>query len=344
MIHDVHFLSDSQIVCSSHHIIDGFAYPCIDVYDIPRVVRFTVPDLATPPDDWWTSIETAHVRSLPHIVSFQLPRWKCPPMTCAWCPSRAGFYRISEFTLKLPRPSEAASMREQVMTFRLEGRDELRKKEALHGAILLSKIHAIVQEIAAEQLAGVAIGTRIKEQRGLRARMKSGSAVDPRQLSNGPTYVKWNKWSFAVSLHDSKTSSVLEPMGTQVAKIARFRTNRMSAVMLIRDYNQAMLYAPPGNMNRLLGHPIDNKPVDPFGGKVELPETFKVKTGHKSLSSKLFLGELYYGLGHREKAIQLRDYVANTASPRLFWDEGSRVAVVHQTPGVSQSVWPLGGN
>jgi hypothetical protein len=262
-------------------------------------------------------------------------------MQYIWSPPETGFYQISDFALKLPRPSKAASVRDQVMTFRIEGRTEGRGRAFVHGAILVSQLEAILQEAAADkklELAGLVEGQRIKEKRERPAQsatqVDSGSPVAPRQLNNTAILIDWLDWYHATSMHQSESPTVLESKRTQVANIAQSPTNKRCAVMVIQDYNQQLLSAPLGNMNRLLGHPTDNNPLDPSDEKLILAETFRNVTRKQRFSSNLFLGEFDCGLGYRKRIIELGSVSPDPPLSRLFWDAPNYVAVVNQVPGV----------
>jgi hypothetical protein len=132
----------------------------------------------------------------------------------------------------------------------------------------------------------------------------------------------------------TKVQSTHGSRGTQVARIARSRLDRANAVMVIRDYSQQLLIAPPGHMIRDLGRPTENPDsADSISWKPDPTETFKATAGHESLANQIF-GPVRCGLGYRETTIQLGQYGPNTLSARLFWQDDEILSVAHHNPDV----------
>jgi hypothetical protein len=227
------------------------------------------------------------------------------------------------------------------MTFRLEGRAR-GKSEKIQGVILLSRLVGYMATVikttsdgpSATSDAGAAgvdttpgpeISTTISTDTS-----KAKPVVD----DYNQVCFKWTQWSSAVSLQQSTSSTVLDPNYTQVASIARSRTDKSRAVMVIRCYNQQMLYAPLGHLTRNLGHPTENCDPDQPKEKEKLVIPFIAVTETQSLGSVLFGGEVKYGLRHRTRTVALGEYSHNTATSRMFWG-GDVMEIVPATATVS---------
>jgi hypothetical protein len=90
--------------------------------------------------------------------------------------------------------------------------------------------------------------------------------------------------------------------------------------MMIRDYNQQMLFALPGHMMRYLGHPTANYyPDEKNDFKEPTVKPFITSTEPKFIDTVLF-GHIKYGLGHRMRMVDLGLYESNTATSKMFWD------------------------
>ena len=253
------------------------------------------------------------------------------------------------------------------MTFRLEGQVGTDGLEVLHGVISIAKVQAIVQKTATKSRR-IPIPSKIQEVKkervpkptdvSPRIPMPLGSQVFryeqalkpanskvahtngiypgkyPGQGDYGYVFVEWDQWSSAASIYKSKSSVPHESRGTQVARIARSRLDRANAVMVVRDYSQQLLIAPPGHMLRDLGRPTENlDSADSISSKPDPTETFKATAGHESLASQIF-GPVSCGLGYRERTIQLGQYGPNTLSARLFWQDDEILSVAHHNPDV----------
>lgn len=207
------------------------------------------------------------------------------------------------------------------MTFRLEGPVQGHDKEALQGTILLSRLHSSLQMAITNN--SLALKTPVRPSRFCRE-----SCV------GAGRHLDWHVWSSAVSMEHSSSTVVFEPRGTQVARIAESIVHKHHAVMMIRDYNQQLLRAPTGHWNRNLGLFTENRvPIDNL--QVPSRETFKVTNISKSLRSELFGKTVYYGLGHRTRAIELGAFGPNISSSKLFLDGELHMAVVSLTEDVS---------
>jgi hypothetical protein len=109
--------------------------------------------------------------------------------------------------------------------------------------------------------------------------------------------------------------------------------------MLIRDYNQQMLHAPPDHLTRSLGHPTENFDLNETKDEeeVSVAKPFIPVVEPRYLDSLLFGGQVDYGLGHRLRMVDLGEYSHSTAKSRLFWS-GKRMELVLPTTGVSPSI------
>jgi hypothetical protein len=342
MIMDFQFLSASQIACSAQRKVRGSAVPCIDIYDIPNT-------------DWLVSARLDggtdpcfNLRNWPSsvclVASFQLPRLRFSRIGCVWSRQNRHSNRILEFALVTPRASTNVPLQAQVITFRLEGQVGSDGVEVIQGVISISKLQTIIQKAAASK--SQEVPTAVKFQR-----CNDGQELDPAisevalmneiypgqfpgQLGYDAVFIEWNQWSPAASIHKSQSSTAHESRGTQVAHIARSRLDKAKAVLVIRDYSQQLLFAPPGHMTRKLGCPTENRDsADLIPSKPIPTRTFTAKTGHKSLASKMF-GPLNSGSGYRERTIELGQYGPPTASARLFWHDDKCLSVANHVPGV----------
>ena len=165
------------------------------------------------------------------------------------------------------------------------------------------------------------------------SRNNSPPPLDSNQAQSVEVY--WNSWSWAASLHHSKSSTVLEPRSTRIANLARSRKDKTHAVMMIRDYNQRLLMAPPGHIYRNIGNANEVcEPTDLIKVEDRVQDTFKPVDEVKSIKSDLFGQTVTYGLGHRLRMIDLGEYSYSTSTSRLYWD-GDWMAIVPHLPNVS---------
>ena len=165
------------------------------------------------------------------------------------------------------------------------------------------------------------------------SRNNSPPPLDSNQAQSVEVY--WNSWSWATSLHHSKSSTVLEPRSTRIANLARSRKDKTHAVMMIRDYNQRLLMAPPGHIYRNIGNANEVcEPTNLIKVEDRVEDTFKPVVEIKSIKSDLFSQTVTYGLGHRLRMIDLGEYSYSTSTSRLYWD-GDWMAIVPHLPNVS---------
>jgi hypothetical protein len=287
------------------------------------------------------TIKTDLLPTMPLVASFQLPPLKKPQPGCLWARPPRSSSIISKFAIKVQYPSSLAYVNDQVMTFRLEGKSG-GKSEKLQGVVLLSRIREImVQTISGKSKRSADVGsttTKVKTSLG------SGNSTSPDKLdgvkagstlpSPEPVHILWKEWSDAVSIQHSKSTTILEPKFTQVASVARSKKDKTHAVMIIRDYNQQMLYAPQGHMMRYLGHPTANYyPDEKNDFKEPTVKPFVTSTEPKFIDTVLF-GHIKYGLGHRMRMVDLGVYESNTATSKMFWDS-HHMGIVPTTSDVS---------
>jgi hypothetical protein len=314
---DVGFLDDRQIVCSSIRKFDDFTHPCIDIYDIPQDPH---PMIAG-------GIETPGLPPMLLVSSFLLRTLKSSQPGCLWSQPPKSSSVVSKFEIKIQQPSSLSYMNDQVITFRLEGKSG-GKPEKLQGVVLLSRLwDIVVQTIRDKSKRSADIGSTTSKPK---AALGSGTSKSPDKLdgvkpkstppSPEPVHIPWEDWSDAVSIHHSKSTTILEPKFTQVASVAQSKKDKTHAVMMIRDYNQQMLYAPPGHMLRYLGHPTANYyPDEKNDFKEPTVKPFVTSTEPKCIDTVLF-GNIKYGLGHRMRMVDLGLYESNTATSKMFWD------------------------
>jgi hypothetical protein len=310
---DVQFVAHGQVVCSSLCMIDGVTYPCIDIYDLPQS---TMPISSSSGHALHGTVMTSSLPTIPLFVSFRLPPLKFPRNGCIWSQTSQQ-HHINHFNLGLPQPSEGLVEWDQVMTFRLDGQIGQSDLIALQGVISLSRLQTIVQRHQAS------VG-------------KSSTSESPIQVPSNNHLIQfnWNEWSSAASIEHAATSAMLQPKGTQVATMARSHTDQTRAVMIIQDYNQQLLHAPPEHLNRNLGHPTKNRPaID--DRQIPAPRSFKVINVIQSLQCQLFEGIVYYGLGHTTRVVQLGEYRPDIRSSKLFWDCDQHMIVISHQQGVS---------
>jgi hypothetical protein len=231
-------------------------------------------------------------------------------------------------------------MNDQVMTSRLEGKSG-GDSEKLQGVILISKLRDIMNRAIRHRSQRSAVVAPTTTE--LQTALGSGTSTPPDKLdsvkaqstlpSGEPVHIPWKDWSDAVSILHSKSATILEPKFTQVASVARSKKDKNNAVMIIRDYNQQMLYAPPGHMLRYLGHPTANyHPDEKNNFKEPTVKPFVTSTEPKSIDTILF-GHIKYGLGHRMRMVDLGEYESNTATSKMFWDS-HHMGIVPTTPDV----------
>lgn len=332
---DFQFLNDSQIICSSIRITDSGQYPCFDIYDIPKT--------HVPVEEGDGLLNCRALSTMNLAASFQLPSLSNPQPGCLWKRRTKTYSHISEFAIRLPRFAGLNAFIDQAMTFRLEGRNG-GKSEKFQGVILLSRLVETMDQVVNKDAGGElgATGGRVDHTPFHPGSTTTESIRTPKVKPHIDDYhrvsFKWEEWSSTVSLQQATSSTVLEPKCTLVASIARSRTDKTRAVMVIRDYNQQMLYAPPGHLNRNLGHPTDN--CEPGKQKEEderLASPFRVVSEPRSLHSILFGRAIEYGLGHRMRTIPLGEYSYNTATSRLFWD-GNYMKIVPATTTAVSSI------
>jgi hypothetical protein len=232
-----------------------------------------------------------------------------------------------------------------VITFRLEGQAGRDCVEILQGVILISKLQAIVQKAAAnksKELPTAVNLQRCKDEQELDHVISEVALTNgiypgrfPGQLGYDSVLIEWDQWSSATSIHQSKSSTVHDSRGTQVANIARSRLDRANAVMVIRDYSQQLLFAPLGHISRNLGRPTkDTDSIDSISQRHTSAETFKATFRHESLICKLFGRGVSGGLGYRERKVELGQYGPNTAWSTLFWLDGKTLSIANHDPDV----------
>jgi len=141
-------------------------------------------------------------------------------------------------------------------------------------------------------------------------------------------------------VHSTKISSLPHSLGhrTRAIELGAFGET-ISSSKLFWDgdrhmaYNQRMLLAPPGHLDRNLGHPTKN--CDP-SKRLERQRMgnadFTTVTETRIVKSILFGKDVEYGLGHRVRTMDLGVYPHDTSTSRLFWSEEYIIA---STPGVS---------
>jgi hypothetical protein len=220
---------------------------------------------------------------------------------------------IAHFDLRVSNPSKLTAALDQVVTFQLDGQVG-RKSEKLQGVVLLSRLRQIMLD--ATDPSNTASTRDACKTTGLDDSKTTPSSSNPTQ-STPP--IEWEKWSSAVGFSHTKSSSLLEPRCTQVANLARSRKDKTHAVLMIRDYNQRIISAPPGYMNRNLGHPTDNEFQDQIEDEAQVPteDNFKLVTEVKSIKSILFGRVVEYGLSHRLRMVDLGVFARNTATSRV---------------------------
>jgi len=277
---------------------------------------------------------------MPLFASFQFPPLQKSQPGCLWARPTRLYSHLSEFAIRLPRPSDLNYINDQVVTFRLEGKVR-GKSEKLQGVILVSRLRDIMGQAVVQKSAKVAasapkLQTNIDPNPHIPPAKVDSQNLKPAVPSDDVVSINWEDWSDAVSLHPSKSSTVLEPRYTQVANLARSKKDKTRAVMIIRDYNQQTLHAPTGFMTRNLGHPTENRdPEVKSEFKDYIVKPFQTVIESKSIDTILF-GNIRYGLGHRMRMIDLGEYTHNTATSMMFWD-ASYMGVVPSTPDVRDS-------
>jgi hypothetical protein len=215
---DFRFLNETQIICSTIRTINGTVIPCIDIYDIPKnQVPFNNSIGAS------GVLETGTLANMPLAASFQFPALTKPSLRCLWSRPAKSDCHISDFNIRLPRPTGLNALLDQVMTFRLKGQVG-GKSEKLQGVILLSRLVRIMHTVVKSTVDG-SLSTSLKGPSNLDD-VKSTETVDPPvplSVTNDYDRVcfKWFQWSTAASLRQSTSSTVSEPKYTQVASIAR---------------------------------------------------------------------------------------------------------------------------
>jgi hypothetical protein len=275
-------------------------------------------------------------RTLPnlvHVASFQFPPLENPQQSCLWTTPTPSFSRLIQFAIRVPRPVGTAGYNDHAMTFRLEGQAE-GKSEALEGVILVSRLFDLIREV---RFVNGSSDSREADRQRAQDPSSTPAATAAEQLEAklreyNDLCFKWDEWSSSVSLQHSTSSTVLEPRNTQVASIARSPIDETRAIMVIRDYNQRMLLAPPGHLDRNLGHPTDNcDPSDRQERQRTGDDTFATVTETRIVKSILFGKDVEYGLGHRVRTMDLGVYPHDTSTSRLFWSE--EYQIVTSTPG-----------
>ena len=274
--------------------------------------------------------------NLMHVASFQFPPLENPQQSCLWTIPSQSFSHLTEFAIRVPRPVGTAGYNDHAMTFRLEGQVE-GNSETLEGVILVSRLFDLIRE---GRFVNGSSDSLEADRQAAQDPSTTPAATAAEQLEAelrkyNDVCFKWEEWSSAVSLQHSTSSTVLEPRNTQVASIARLPIDETRAIMVIRDYNQRMLLAPPGHLDRNLGHPTDNcDPSNRQEGQRMGDSTFTTVTETRIVKSILFGKDVKYGLGHRVRTMDLGFYPHDTSTSRLFWSE-DYMQIVASTPGVS---------
>lgn len=229
---------------------------------------------------------------------------------------------ISTFDMKLPRLSRQTLARDQVVSFRFEGwSDGL--DESVQGVISVSRLLARIPKASGYETQGPPQPGSLVQKTTSTATLLTDTQVEP-------VRIPWAQWSSGVALQPARTTTALEPVDVRTFTIARSRTDRTRAVLVIRDYNQRMLFAPSGHLTRNLGNGSQHM----HARQATITETFHTVTDTKAIESRLFGGLIEYGLGHRQRLIDLGTYKAHTCTSRTFW--GKKHLVID--PGVSRTV------
>ena len=107
-------------------------------------------------------------------------------------------------------------MRDQVITFRLEGLVGTEDREVLHGVMSISKLQAIVQKAAAFRSEKVSATLKHRAfDNGPGREPDSPKVVYTNdiypgqyagQLGYDPVYIEWDQWSSAASIHKFKSA------------------------------------------------------------------------------------------------------------------------------------------
>jgi len=307
---DFQFLHDLQIICSSIRSINGHTYPCIDVYDIAQ-------NHIQSDDNGM--IPTHLLLELSLMSSVRFPRLVASQPGCVWTQSSKTTSQVARFDLKVSNPSKLTAVHDQVMTFQLDGRVG-KKFEKLQGVILLSRLRQIMLDaIEADQRVSRTdkIGNAWSRS-GSEGPKSKCTSTNLNPIVESPPPIGWEKWSSAVSFSHKKWNSVLEPRCTQIANLARSRKDKTHAVLMIRDYNQRILLAPPGYMHRNLGHPTENEFTEPMEDEPQSTvNNFKLVSEVKSIKSILFGQTVRYGLDHRSRMVDLGVFTQNTTMSRV---------------------------
>lgn len=213
---------------------------------------------------------------------------------------------------KEERKNGASSWRTS-LTFRLEAQLGKFGAEAIQGVISLAKLRAVSEDALDN------------------GRCVPPGSSPPRQFGPHAVHVEWNQWCSAAYLQCPTSKTVLQPKGTQIAEIFGSAIGECHAMVIIYDFNQRLLRAPPKHWNRALGHPTGSAhPSD------ELQSSFEVSTSSKALKSKLFGGTVRFGLDFRWRVIQLGKYNSDVLSSKVFRDcDRYMIVVVSNDPGVS---------
>lgn len=239
-------------------------------------------------------IEPEQLPAIPLRASFRFPELANKHPSCIGRSAPQIFSAIDKFDLKVGQHSGTATMFDQVMTFRIGGRAKS-KSEAIEGVISISGLHSIMLEEEKETTDG-----------------------------RTPVQVDWERWCSAVSLQQSTSISVLEPKHSQTAKVARSRNDPSQVLLVVRDYNQAMLYVPPGREKRRLGCLVEDLKINDGFNEVEVSTSYEVVTQSKTLTSDLFFCRVVnYGLGHRKRTIELANCSYNTALATVSWSDAA---------------------
>lgn len=264
-------------------------------------------------------IPTHLLPELSLMSSVRFPRLAASQPGCVWADSPMITSHIARFGLKVSNPSKLTAVHDQVMTFQLDGRVG-KKSKKLQGVILLSRLRQIMLD-AIEANQNISWTDKIGNawsRSGSDGPMSRSTSTKPNPKDISPA-IEWEEWSSAVSFSHKNWNSVLEPRCTQVANLARSRKDKTHAVLMIRDYNQRILLAPPGYMHRNLGNPTDNEFTDPMEDELLLStvNNFKLVSEVKAIKSILFGQTMKYGLDHRLRMVDLGVFARNTTLSRV---------------------------
>jgi hypothetical protein len=230
-------------------------------------------------------IDLRHLPVLNHVASFRFP-----PLADNRDPSQPKNAHIFDMSIERGQPSESTGIFDQMLAFRLDG-DFDNKEETIQGVISISRLQDIM--------------------------------LDDVGKKGRPLRIDWTRWLSAVSLEKSTSSALVpQPKNTLVAKLARSQDDPARAVIILRDYNQQLLYAPSNHMNRRLGRSMPGNDTINQNKFDDSASPFEVVKETKLIKTAVFEdGSIEYGLGHRIRKIDMGKYSPNTARSKIYWYE-----------------------